>query len=83
MDFYFVKVLMRTRSTGEKGIGYFFGKKNEPPEYRFLVYPRKYDFEGNIDIENDSYYTFLKNSEQRKILFPILFATAVKPNIKY
>jgi len=60
MDFYFVKVLMRTRSTGEKGIGYFFGKKNEPPEYRFLVYPRKYDFEGNIDIENDSYYTFLK-----------------------
>ncbi|MDK2864083.1 MAG: hypothetical protein PWP37_275 [Thermotogota bacterium] len=60
MDFYFVKVFLQSRTTGEKGIGYFFGKKNEPVEVRFILYPRKYKFEEDFDLENDDYFTFVK-----------------------
>lgn len=60
MDFYFVKVLLRIKTTGERGLGYFFGKKNEPVEVRFVLYPRKYNFEEGFDLENDDYFTFIK-----------------------
>ncbi len=50
MDFYFVKYRLKSRVTAEEGIGFFFGKANEQPEYDLIVLPSRYSSYLNLDL---------------------------------
>ncbi|AEH51355.1 DUF4899 domain-containing protein [Pseudothermotoga thermarum] len=69
MDFYFVKYKFRGRVTGEDGVGYFFGKVNDAPEYDLIVVPTRFANYLSIDLSAD-YVTFTKNfSELKRRIF--------------
>lgn len=59
MDFYFVKYRLKSRVTAEEGIGFFFGKANEEPEYDLLVLPSRHANYLSIDLSLE-YTSFLK-----------------------
>lgn len=69
MDFYFVKYKLRGRITAEDGVGYFFGKVNDTPEYDVIVVPARFSNYLNIDLSKD-YTTFTNNfSEIKRKIF--------------
>ncbi len=53
MDFYFVKVRIKSKATAEDALGYFFGKAGKEPEYDFVVVPARYANMLNIPLESD------------------------------
>ncbi len=53
MDFYFVKVRIKSKATAEDMVGYFFGKVGREPEFDFIVIPSRFSGMLNIDIEAD------------------------------
>ncbi len=53
MDFYFVKVRIKSRATAEDMVGYLFGKAGREPEFDFIVVPSRFAGMLNIDIEAD------------------------------
>lgn len=59
MDFYFVKYRLKSRVTAEEGLGFFFGKANEQPEYDLVVLPSRYSSYLNVDISSE-YASFMK-----------------------
>jgi len=42
LDYYFIKVRVRSKATAEDLIGYFFGKAGTEPEFDFIVVPARY-----------------------------------------
>ncbi len=69
MDFYFVKVRIRSRATAEDMVGYLFGKAGKAPEFDFIVVPSRFAGMLKIDIESD-YKDFMDTFQalKRKIL---------------
>ncbi|HEY8541511.1 MAG TPA: DUF4899 domain-containing protein [Pseudothermotoga sp.] len=65
MDFYFVKYRLKSRVTAEEGVGFFFGKANEQPEYDLVVIPSRYSNYLNIDLSSD-YAGFIKAFNEMK-----------------
>ncbi len=65
MDFYFVKYKLRGRVTAEEGLGYFFGKFNENPEYDVVIVPTRYSNYLSVDLSLD-YTAFTKNFAELK-----------------
>ncbi|HEY8542518.1 MAG TPA: DUF4899 domain-containing protein, partial [Pseudothermotoga sp.] len=65
MDFYFVKYHLKSRVTAEEGVGFFFGKANEQPEYDLVVIPSRYSSYLNIDLSSD-YAGFIKAFNEMK-----------------
>ncbi|MFN3283051.1 MAG: DUF4899 domain-containing protein [Pseudothermotoga sp.] len=59
MDFYFVKYRLKSRVTAEEGMGFFFGKANEQPEYDLVIVPSRYSNYLNVDLFSE-YANFIK-----------------------
>ncbi len=51
MDFYFVKVRIKSKATAEDMLGYFFGKVNKEPEFDFIVVPARFGNMLNLSLD--------------------------------
>jgi hypothetical protein len=56
---------LKSRITAEEGIGFFFGKVNEPPEYDLLIVPSRYSNFLRLDLSDD-YAAFIKGFNDLK-----------------
>ncbi len=65
MDFYFLKVKIRSKATAEDMIGYFFGKAAKEPEFDFLAVPARYSNMLNIPLDAD-YRDFMESFKALK-----------------
>ncbi len=68
MDFYFVKVSIRSKATAENMLGYFLGKIGREPEYDFIVVPARYGNALNLSLDTN-YKDFMDsfNSLKKRI----------------
>jgi hypothetical protein len=60
MDFYFIKVRVRSKATAEEMLGYFFGKAGKEPEFDFIVVPARYGNMLNLPL-NTGYREFMNS----------------------
>lgn len=65
MDYYFIKVRVKSRSTAEDLVGYFFGKAGTEPEFDFIVVPGRYANAINIPLDLE-YKDFMERFEKTK-----------------
>ncbi len=65
MDFYFIKVKVRSKATAEDMIGYFFGKSAKESEFDFLVVPARYSNMLNIPLDAE-YREFIESFKALK-----------------
>jgi len=65
LDYYFIKLKVRSKATAEDLIGYFFGKAGTEPEFDFIVVPARYANAINIPLDLE-YKDFMERFKKTK-----------------